>query len=663
MWKLVSLVSVLALRQEPVSDDETGANRPVARVVNLLGDMQKQLEKEQEEDEKVYDEIACWCSANDKEKTQAIKDAEANINQLSGQIESLTAQSARLNTEIQNLEKEISANTMSLDKATALRRKALAEFTAEEKDFVQSISSLKSAIIVLRKHHESLLQESRGILMGGAELLDITNVLRNLEGKVTSPKDLRTVKAFLSDPSYNSQSGEIFGIMKNMLEEFERSLADSQKNEKADAEAFQQLKKAKMSEISAATEQLDTKTGEKANADEKNAQAKNEREDTQNSLSADEKFLMDLKEKCKMTDEEWEQRTKTRQEEILAVSKAITILSADDARDNFAKTVNTSFVQLKISNQEKAAQFLAKASERLNNNHLSVIAARVRLDAFVKVKEAIDEMIKQLGVEKADEIKHKDWCVNELNTSKNSIEQRSRDRDDAQARIDALAAQIKALTDRIETLKKEISDLNREVKRGGEDREKANQEFQVTLQDQRMSQKLLNQAKDVLARVYDKKTMGVGFTQAEGPEPPASFKNYEKKGGGGVIVLLQNIINDSKAVEAEAIHDEEKSQEAYESFIQESNRSIDVKSDSLTDARAARAKNEQDKSDEENNHAGLLTEIEQLTNNNIDIHSSCDFVLKHFDIRQSARDEEVEALRQAKAILSGSDFKSFLRTA
>jgi len=294
---------------------------------------------------------------------------------------------------------------------------------------------------------------------------------------------------------------------------------------------------------------------------------------------------------------------------------------------------------------------------------LSVIAARVRLDAFVKVKEAIDEMIKQLGVEKADEIKHKDWCVNELNTSKNSIEQRHRDRDDAQARIDALAAQIKALTDRIETLKKEISDLNREVKRGGEDREKANQEFQVTLQDQRTSQKLLNQAKDVLARVYDKKTMGVGFTQAEGPEPPASFKNYEKKGGGGVMGLLQNIINDSKAVEAEAIHDEEKSQEAYESFIQESNRSIDVKSDALTDARAARAKNEQEKSDEENNHAGLLTEIEQLTNNNIDIHSSCDFVLKNFDIRQSARDEEVEALRQAKSILSGSDFKSFLRTA
>jgi len=659
MLKLSS--KVFALAALAVGQDmEDATNRPVSRVVNLLRDMQAQMEKEQEEDEKVYDEIACWCSANDKEKTQAIKDAEVSINHLTGQIESLTAQSARLGTEISNLEKEISANTKALDKAIALRRKALADFTAEEKDFVQSISSLKSAIIVLRKHHESLLQGES--VMQAGQLMEVTQALQKLEGQVENPKDRRTVKAFLSDPSYNSQSGEIFGIMKNMLEEFERSLAESQKNEKAEVAAFQRLKKAKSDEIAAATEQLDAKTGEKANADEKNAQSKNEREDTQNSLSADEKFLMDLKEKCKQTDDEWEQRTKSRQEEIVATSQAIKILSADDARDNFSKTVNTSFVQKTVSNQEKAAQFLTNASKRLNNSHLSVMAARVRLDAFTKVRAAISEMITQLDIEKKDEIKHKDWCVNELNKSKNNIESTSRDRDDAQARIDSLVQQIKALSEQIDVLDKEIKDLNKEVKRGGEDREKANAEFQVTLQDQRTTQKLLKKAKDVLARVYDKKTVGTGFSQTE-QKPPTSFKNYEKKDGGGVMGMLNQIINDSKAVEAEAIHDEEKAQEAYESFIVESNRSIAAKTDAMVDAKNARAKNEIEQQDEENNHAGLMTEIEQLTNNNIDIHSSCDFVLKNFDIRQQARDEEMEALRQADAILAGSNFKSFLQKA
>jgi len=659
MLKLSS--KVFALAALAVGQDmEDATNRPVSRVVNLLRDMQAQMEKEQEEDEKVYDEIACWCSANDKEKTQAIKDAEVSINHLTGQIESLTAQSARLGTEISNLEKEISANTKALDKAIALRRKALADFTAEEKDFVQSISSLKSAIIVLRKHHESLLQGES--VMQAGQLMEVTQALQKLEGQVENPKDRRTVKAFLSDPSYNSQSGEIFGIMKNMLEEFERSLAESQKNEKAEVAAFQRLKKAKSDEIAAATEQLDAKTGEKANADEKNAQSKNEREDTQNSLSADEKFLMDLKEKCKQTDDEWEQRTKSRQEEIVATSQAIKILSADDARDNFSKTVNTSFVQKTVSNQEKAAQFLTNASKRLNNSHLSVMAARVRLDAFTKVRAAISEMITQLDIEKKDEIKHKDWCVNELNKSKNNIESTSRDRDDAQARIDSLVQQIKALSEQIDVLDKEIKDLKKEVKRGGEDREKANAEFQVTLQDQRTTQKLLKKAKDVLARVYDKKTKGTGFSQTE-QKPPTSFKNYEKKDGGGVMGMLNQIINDSKAVEAEAIHDEEKAQEAYESFIVESNRSIAAKTDAMVDAKNARAKNEIEQQDEENNHAGLMTEIEQLTNNNIDIHSSCDFVLKNFDIRQQARDEEMEALRQADAILAGSNFKSFLQKA
>ena len=37
--------------------------------------------------------------------------------------------------------------------------------------------------------------------------------------------------------------------------------------------------------------------------------------------------------------------------------------------------------------------------------------------------------------------------------------------------------------------------------------------------------------------------------------------------------------------------------------------------------------------------------------------------VKNFEIRQTARDEEIEALRQAKAILSGAKFEAFLQGA
>merc|ERR1719330_1193959 len=138
--------------------DMAGAkNRPVSKVITLLKDMLKQLEKEAEEDEEIYDKMACWCETNDKEKTKAIADAEAKIADLTTKIEELTASSARLNTEIKNLEEEVAQNQDSLAKATALREKQLAEFNAEEKDLLESISALKAAITVLSKHHGGAL--------------------------------------------------------------------------------------------------------------------------------------------------------------------------------------------------------------------------------------------------------------------------------------------------------------------------------------------------------------------------------------------------------------------------------------------------------------------------------------------------------------------------
>ena len=65
--------------------------------------------------------MACWCETNDKEKTKSIADAEARISDLTTKIEELTASSARLNTEIKNLEKEVAENQAALDKATAIR--------------------------------------------------------------------------------------------------------------------------------------------------------------------------------------------------------------------------------------------------------------------------------------------------------------------------------------------------------------------------------------------------------------------------------------------------------------------------------------------------------------------------------------------------------------
>jgi len=676
MFALCLLLAVEAtLTHVATGNDASNAkNRPVTKVINLLKDMQAQLEKEAEEDEETYEKVACWCETNDKEKTAAIAEAEARITDLTSTIEELTATSARLNTEIKNLEAEIAKNQEALDKATAMRQKELAEFNEEEKDMLQSIGALKSAIVVLSKHHSSLAQVPSETLLNMAAVIDHQFKKHTaLLHAIVTPSQRKAIAAFVQSPgdyfdaeptfkqSYAPQSGQIFGILKQMKETFETNLSSAQKEEMQAQAAYEDLKAAKEAEIKAGTELKDTKTQELADTDEKLAQSKQDLEDTRNSLSADQKFLMNLKETCQMTDQEWEERQKSRAEEIKAVSEALAILSSDDAHDTFTRTFN--FVQVKAQatdrkNREKASALLFQAAKANGNPRLAALAARVRLDAFTKVKAAIDEMIAALLKEKADEIKHKDFCTEGLNTNERESELKARDISELEAEISDLTTTIDELTKSIATLESEIAEMQTQLKRAGEDREMENKDFQTTVADQRETKALLKKAYDVLAAVFAKKFLQVSSKQEPvGPPPPPGFKEYKQSSGaGGVMGMLEQIIRDTETLEAEAIKAETDAQKAYEEYVKDTNKSIEEKTRDITNKTEEKATAEADKVAAEEAKETAMNEQQQLMNENADLHKSCDFTLKNFDIRQTARDQEVEALRQAKAILSGAKF-------
>jgi len=677
---IVAVQAALRLDTSFATDANVEKN-PVTKVVNLIKDMQEQLQKEAEEDEEVYEKLACWCETNDKEKTAAIEEAESRITALTSAIEEGTATSSRLNTEIKNLEAEIAKNQEALDKATAMRQEELAEFNAEEKDVLQSIGALKSAIIVLSKHHEFLQT------MPSEQLINIASMLqwqfhkhKDMLEEIMTPVQRKAVTAFVQAPgdyfdaeptfkqSYAPQSGQIFGILKQMKETFETNLSNSQKEEMEAQKAYEDLKAAKETEIKAGTELKDKKTQELADTDAKLAQDKQDLDDTRNSLSADQKFLMNLKETCQMSDAEYEERVKSRQEEIKACSEALAILTSDEAHDTFSRTFN--FVQ--VSSQSKAqqatrdsaAKVLFQAAKNLGSPRLSALASRVRLDAFTKVKAAIDEMIEALLKEKKDEIKHKDFCTDALNKNEREQELKQRDIDELEAEIADLTSTIDELTKSIATLQSEIAEMQTQLKRAGEDREKENADFQTTVSDQRATQALLQKALDVLKGVYAKKELMQLRSRQEpaGPPPPPGFKKYEKSSGaGGVMGMIEQIIRDAKTLEAEAIQAETDSQKAYESFVKDSNASIEEKNRDITNKTEEKATAEADKTAAEEAKETAMNEAQQLSNENADLHKSCDFVLKNFDIRQEARDQEVEALRQAKAILSGAKFSLLQR--
>merc|ERR1719325_531495 len=191
-----------------------------------------------------------------------------------------------------------------------------------------------------------------------------------------------------------------------------------------------------------------------------------------------------------------------------AVSKALAVLSGDDAHDLFTRTFNPAFAQLEVAvtstRREEASQLLSQVARKFNSPRLSALAYRVRLDAFTRVKKAIDDMVAQLLKEKADEIKHKDFCVDEFNTNQLQTEKKEREKADLIAKIEDLELIIKTLSDEITKLKSEIAQMQLQMKRAGEDREKENKEFQMTVADQRETQRLLTAALSVLQDFYGK---------------------------------------------------------------------------------------------------------------------------------------------------------------
>jgi len=643
-----------------------GANKfRVSKVVTLLQDMQAQLEREADADEEVFSKLACWCETNDKGKTKAIADAESRISTLGGTIEQMSAMSQTLNQEIDGLKKEIANNEKSLEVATSLREKQKADFVAEEKEMVQSISALKSAVVVLSKHHGG----NAAAFLNNKMLLKAFNTVRAqmekhaalLQGSIT-PSQRRALTSFVQTGSkqptfkaYTPQSGQIFGILDQMRATFEADLSNSQKEEMESEVAYQDLKKAKEEQIATGQASKDEKDQALADTDQTLAQAKEDTEDTQAALDADKNFLAELKKKCAMTDKEWEERQKMRQTELEATSKAIAILSSDDAQDTFSRTY--SFIQVNEESddrREAAAHALVKVARK--SPELAALVYSVRLDPFTKVKKAIDGMIASLLKEKAEEIKHKDFCLDEFQKNEVATQKKDHNKVELESKIAGLKQTITEATGAIQNLDMEIADLETQAQRAKEDREIEKKDFEGVVADQKETQGLLQSALDVLKDVYG---AGVVLVQTkrgsrQNQAPPPGFSTYKKSTDStGIVMLIEQLIADAKELEAKTTHDEEQAVKDDVAFVKTNEASLKAKDDAKVTLISQKATAKKDLTEAQSERDGTMSELESLNNEAGDLHMSCDYTLKNFDVRQESRDQEVNALREAKAYLSG----------
>jgi len=474
--------------------------------------------------------------------------------------------------------------------------------------------------------------------------------------------------------SYAPASGQILGILKQMKEEFETNLASSQKEETKGQEDYAGLKATKEEQVAAAKQKLEEMLQEQANNKKALYDCKEDLEMTRQQRTEDVEFLRNLKVTCGDLDHQWEQRSKMRTEEIKAVSETIAIVTDDDARDLMSKTVTLLQTASQTTTAERmmrmgAAAVLRRAMRQPEFDdlldawrgrrapegdapraQLAMLTMSVQLDAFTKVKEAMDQMVAELKEQQKEEVKLKEFCTTKFNENEQQTYTKTEEKKDLEQKIDGLISDIERLTKEIKEASDTIATTEIEIKKASEAREKENAEFQTTVADQRATQVILKKALKRMNDFYKKKAL---LQQAQ--TPPVHFQPMKKNAGASpVIGLIEQIIEESVQVEKEAMEGEKSAQADYETFVKDSNNLIKELTTAITEKTKTKADAEAEKVSAEAEKKAAEAELEALAEVKADLHEECDFILKNFDLRQKARLQEMEAIAEAKGILSGS---------
>lgn len=703
--------------------DASGAkDTPVTRVVKLLEEMKATLEKEMDEDERLYDKLACWCNNNEYEKTNSIKDGEARVADLTSSIEADTAKVAELKTTIEQLNNEVGANKKTLAEASAMREKESAAFHKSEVGSIQAIENLKAALVVLGKHHGAAFPQlqplSGAFLQGGKhrgleipwdskhesrieasfdEFLSNNGFDASKEAptqkflqqsqdadetkaaaapastqadwtgaeKAVLQRAMKSATTFMQAthsedyyPSYQAKSGEILGILNELKDQMTADLSESQKAEAARAASFAELRSSKTAEIEAGEKQAESKEDQLAKTAMDLAEAKEDLEKTEATLAEDSKFMVTLKETCTDADKNFEERKAARLSEITAVSETVGILTSDESKDLFKDSM--SFFQVSQQSRgsdlrRKASALLRSVAAKVHSPELSMLASNVELDAFTRVKKAIDDMIAQLKVQQADEVKKHDWCNAELQSNEMSTMKTQQTKADLNAKVEDLASTLKRLEDEVQQAKTNIYQIQLDLQRASENRKQANLDFQSTVADQMATQEVIHTALERLAKYYDEEALLQAKKAGAAQTPPVPQMEYKKSAGSSsVMSMLEKLIYDAKAVEADARKSEIEAQAQYESLVADTNASVKALQRAVMSKTQDKAQADKEKSETEGDLVDTDKELEELSKYDGELHGDCDYLIKNFGVRQEGMGQEIEALQQAKQILSGA---------
>jgi len=498
---------------------------PMRKIISMLQDMQKELEREGEIEKEIFDKAICACEGGTDHLSKVIGDSATQIEELTAKVASGNAEKAQLTQDVAEHKSSAAGAKSDLDEAAMLREKESKQFSATEKDTKSNLDGLSKAIPAIEKG------------MGGAALMQMPGSERKMEKlrrfvevtKLLGNDERSNVLAFLDQgsddqESSNTQSqgaGEILGILKNMKDEMEKDLSDLQATEKKDHESFNELKAAKVEEIGLNEKAVIEKEKRIGGLALQLSEDNHALEDAEEEKANAEKFLANMKEQCATVEKDKAMRMKMRADEIAAISEAVGILNDDDALEVFSKAKGSAALVQKPKTFDALLQLVSQKGVKVvaTHRHRQMLLLSVKQTDKHKREEPmstadaaggaekivthmIDGMVGVLHDEDVGDEHKKAWCHNETEVAhaielqkKETIEKTTTEIAEQEDELATTIAEIKALTEK-------IAELDKMVHEATENRKEQHQEFVDSFATSATALRLVDKAIKRLEKFY-----------------------------------------------------------------------------------------------------------------------------------------------------------------
>jgi peptidoglycan hydrolase CwlO-like protein len=674
---LAALVCVQGIAKENggVAGKVRMAVNPIRRVVTMLQSMQKKVAAEGEKEKDLFEKFMCYCKNGKGTLEGSIATAENTNEQLTSSIKETDATLTQMKADLKTAQTDRADAKAAVATATALREKEAAAYAKESSELKTNIAAMEKATAAIEKG------------MGGAFLqTSAASVLKKLSITMDiSSMDRELITSFLTQgqgeaSGYVPASGQITGILKQMTDTMEASLATATSEEKTAIKDFDSLMSAKTKEINALTKQIESKTSRIGELGVELVTLKEDLDDTTKSLIEDKAFLKDMEKSCKTKEDEWAARQKLRAEELVAIADTIKILNDDDALELFKKTLPTpSLLQLQSnmrSTKQRALAALQQASQGVKRDYrldLISLALKGKKVSFEKVLKMIDDMVALLNKEQVDDDSKKEYCEKLIDKTEDDLKALELTVSDLGKAIADYKESIATLAEEIEGLEDGIKALDKQVAEATEERKNEHEENVETLANDNAAKEIIGVAKNRLNKFYNPKLYKpppagteAAFAQRSGvapPPPPETFGAYAKKGeeSGGVIGMLDLMVADLDKEITEIETEEKENQAEYEAFMDESAKKRANDAKSIEDKESAKADLEGTLVASKEEKAAKTKEAMATAQYLSEVHGDCDWLLSNFDTRKEARAGEIDSLKKAKAVLSGADYSLLQR--